>query len=268
MPNSSFLPEDYLERKAQQRTNIFSLVMFVLVMGAVIAAFLVTNRQRTAVKALQSQVNSRFETAAKRLEQLDELQQRKEQMVQKARVTSSLLERVPRTLIFSELINNMPNNVSLLEADLETKVVQKQARALTSLEKARDEKKAKAAKKANPLPEVKETAVTMSLIGVAPTDVQVAQFMAALSRSPLFADLNLAYSQEERVGDETMRRFRVEMGINQAIDLQKLQPAMVRRPGSRDPMGKTIVIDTAGKLSKPAPALPVSDPGAKPAAPR
>jgi hypothetical protein len=245
MPNSSFLPEDYLERKAQQRTNIFSLVMFVLVMGAVIAAFLVTNRQRTAVKALQAQVNSRFETAAKRLEQLDELQQRKEQMVQKARVTSSLLE-----------------------ADLETKVVQKQARALTSLEKARDEKKAKAAKKANPLPEVKETAVTMSLIGVAPTDVQVAQFMAALSRSPLFADLNLAYSQEERVGDETMRRFRVEMGINQAIDLQKLQPAMVRRPGSRDPMGKTIVIDTAGKLSKPAPALPVSDPGAKPAAPR
>ncbi len=258
MANSSFLPEDYLERKAQQRTNIFSLTMFVLVMGAVVAAYYVTNRQRTEVQSLQAQVNSRFETAAKRLEQLDQLRQRKEEMIQKARVTSSLLERVPRTLIFSELINNMPSNVSLIEASFETKVVRVDAQPATSMEKAREEKKAEAAKKAHPQPEVKQTEVTLSLIGVAPTDVQVAQFMSALGRSPLFIDLNLAYSEEVKIEDETMRKFRVELKINQGIDLQKIQPMMVKRDAKhRDPLGDTIVVDESGKLAKPTPTLPL-----------
>ena len=45
MSNTSFLPEDYLDQKADRRTNVVSLTLFGIVMVAVFAAFLFTNQQ-------------------------------------------------------------------------------------------------------------------------------------------------------------------------------------------------------------------------------
>ena len=123
MAKSSFLPDDYVEKRKQHRTNVVNLTLFVVVMAAILGAFFVTDRQRTEVRSLQRDVNAQFEEAAKRLEQLDQLQVQKKQMVRKARVTGVLLERVPRSLILSELVNSMPSTVSLEELDLTTKVI-------------------------------------------------------------------------------------------------------------------------------------------------
>ena len=41
MSTTSFLPEDYLDQKAERRTNMISLALFAIVMVSVFAAFLV-----------------------------------------------------------------------------------------------------------------------------------------------------------------------------------------------------------------------------------
>lgn len=266
MANASFLPEDYLEKRIQRRTNIISLLLFAVVMAGVVGAYAVTDRQRVEVGVLQKQVNNRFEEAAKRLEQLDQLQHKKEQMIQKARVTAVLLERVPRTMILSELINNMPSTISLLELGLDSHVVQTPMRAANAMDKARQEKKARKAeeKSGQPEPEIKECEVTLAVQGVAPTDVQVAQYMTALGRSLLFTDLNLAYSEEVSIDDQVMRRFRIEMKINQDVDLQKVEPTMVRREIKANPMGDSVQVDSHGKLVVPT-ASPSKSPKIRPA---
>ena len=41
MPQSSFLPEDYVTERAERRSSLISVVLFVVVMFGVVAAFFV-----------------------------------------------------------------------------------------------------------------------------------------------------------------------------------------------------------------------------------
>ena len=84
----SFLPEDYLEKKLQRRTNFICFGLFCIVITAVVAAYVVTDKQRADVQADLERVNTEFADAAKRLDQLDQLQQRKARMIRKAKVTA------------------------------------------------------------------------------------------------------------------------------------------------------------------------------------
>jgi hypothetical protein len=263
MSNTSFLPEDYIEKRSQRRTNLLCVSLFVVVMAGIVSAYFVQDRQWNDVSRLQARINARFEEAAKRIEQLDELQARKEQMVQKARVTSALIEPVPRTLILSELINNMPATLSLLEFNLDTRVVPQRVTATTALDKAKQEAKARKADSllggagggAPAEPEVPPTEVSVQVVGVAPTDVQVAQFMTALGRCALFSDLSLAFSEEVVIDEHTMRKFRVEMKVNQDLDVQQVEPTRVERL-AQNPMANTIQIDAQGKLVTPSEPKP------------
>ena len=261
MAKTSFLPEDYVEKKTQRRTNIISLTLFVVVMTSIIGAFFVTDRQRAEVYELQRQVNVQFEEAAKRLEQLDQLQKRKEEMLRKASVTAVLIERVPRSLILAELINQMPSTLSLLDLDLKTKVVQGYVTAATAMDLAKQ--RSKNGKTDSPQPQVQKTNVSMRLVGVAPTDVQVAQFMTSLSRSPMFNDVNLAFSEEVNLSDERlMRKFRIDLRLNQDVDIQEMDPTRTQRGLKQNPMRSTVQIDASGRLvipSQKAEIVPAGD---------
>jgi len=247
MANMSFLPEDYLEKRIQRRTNIISLGLFLVVMAAVVGAFFVTDRQRSEIRAQQAQVNKQFEDAAAWLEQRDKLEERKAQIMHKARITSSLRERVHRSVVLAELINNMPGSVALLGLTLDTRVV-KTAKPLGTT--ALDDAKRAAAGAGAPDADVQQTDVEIELEGVAPTDVQVAQFMTALSRSKLFTELNLAFSEEITVDDQKMRKFKVELKVNPEVDMQSFEPLMVKRDLERNPMDDAIVaVGPNGKLT-------------------
>ena len=250
----SFLPEDYLEKRLQRRTNVISLTLFVVVMGFVTGAFFVTNRQRSEVLALQEQVDSQYVDAARRLEQLDELQRRKQEMIRKAKTTSTLLERVPRTIVLAELINNMPPTLSLLELDLESKTIQTRRPQLRT---AMDKAKARASKQEDAeAPPQRITEVSLKVVGVAPTDVQVAQFMASLGRARLFEQVNLAFSEEIKIGKNLMRKFSIDMQLNQAIDTTNFEPTMVQRELKLNPMSDRLQITPQGEIrAGPKPAV-------------
>ena len=262
MADMSFLPEDYLERRNQRRTNVISLTLFVVVMSGVIGAFLVTDKKRIEVRAQKQQIDADFAEAAKRLQQLDELQERKKQMMRKAKVTAVLLERVPRSLILAELINNMPTTLSLLDLELETKALKGQrSRATTAMDRARSKQNMAG----GDLPAIEATDVSLEMTGVAPTDVQVAQFMTSLGQADLFRDINLVYSEEMNVNDRAMRKFSIEMRLNFEINVHDVEPVWVPRALKQNPMANTIHIDSDGNMilpPEPAPqrrVLPVGD---------
>ena len=61
--------------------------------------------------------------------------------------------------------------------------------------------------------------VTMKLTGVATTDVQVAQFITKLNASDLLQEVNLVVSDEFKLGNDTMRKFQIEMTLNPAAQV-------------------------------------------------
>jgi len=233
----SFLPEDYVQRRIERRTNLICLTLFAVVLAGVIGAYAVTSRHRQEVKQHRQAINAAYTDAAKRLEQLDQLQQRKQQMLRKAQITSLLIEPVPRSFLLADLINRMPKTLSLLELDMNSQVIQpivsvSSKKTALANKKKKDEEK----KQENPVPVYR---VTLTLIGVAPTDVQVASYMSTLSRSPLMSDVNLIYSEEKQIADSLMRRFRIEATLSEKADVRSLDLDELNRELKKNPMENT-----------------------------
>lgn len=250
MSERSFLEPDYVEQRLQRRTNTISLTLFFLVMGAVVAAFFVTDRQRSEVKRLRDEVNLQSEEAAKRLEQLDQLQRRKQEMLRKAAVTGVLLERIPRSIVLAEMVNSMPATVGLTDFELTTKVVAG-PRPATALDKAKQQKQQKDKQQAVPdEPVLPPSEVEVKLVGMAPTDVEVAQFMTSLGQCKLFKDVNLAFSEESEFDSRTVRRFRVELGLRGDVDMTQYEPNRVSRL-PQNPMGDKFQISSQGQMVAP-----------------
>src|SRR5690606_26976189 len=88
--------------------------------------------------------------------------------------------------------------------------------------------------------EIKPTEIIFKLVGLAPTDVQVAQFMTSLGASPLFKDVTLIFSEQITVERQEMRRFRVDLKLNQDVDMRSLSPKRVRRGLMHNPMANTV----------------------------
>ncbi len=254
MPDKmSFMPDDYLEDKVARRTNIICITLFIIVMAAVVAGFYITDQQRTEVSRELNEVNSQFKDKAEQLDQIEKLQNQKEQMIRKARVTAVLVERIPRSMIMAELINHMPATLSLLEFELDTKKVRNAPRPRTALEREKLNVQNRQDQEQYPeIVDVQPTEVSIIMVGVAPTDVEVSEFMAALSAHPLFYDVNLQFSEQVSMEDQEMRKFRVELMVDQEADIEAIKPTMVRRGLKQNPMSDKIQIDSSGRMVAPS----------------
>ena len=123
MPSKSFLPDDYVEERLDLRANIMSGVLFVIVMLGVIGAFFVTNQKWQTIRTAQAEVAQKYEEAGRQIYELTELEEQKKSMLSKAEMASSLVERVPRSILLAEVINRMPDQLSILEFDLTSEKV-------------------------------------------------------------------------------------------------------------------------------------------------
>ena len=231
-PNQlSFLPDDYLERKARRRTNAICAVLFCIVMGAIGSAFWVSEKSMREIDAQYLQVQQQYTEAAKRIEQVQQMQEKQRTMAHQAELTASLLEKVPRSFVLAELTNDMPTGLSLLDFQLNAQVRSGPAPVAKNTNSAFAARQAElggggggAAPTAtiNALASAQPRAydVTMRATGVAQTDVQVSQFITKLNQSKLLQDVNLLFTEEliqtEKDGTrgEKLRKFQLEMSLN------------------------------------------------------
>ena len=216
-PNQlSFLPDDYLERKAQRRTNVICATLFLVVMGAITAAFTLSERTTGALVARHEEVDRQYADAAKKLETVQQMQDKQRRMAHQAEVTASLLERVPRSYLLAEFTNSLPAGVSLIDLMMEShlKAPQAPAVARTPFEQRKAELEAQNKPAAAAVPQAKSYDVILKLTGVARTDVQVAQFIAKLSQSKLLKDVNLVIIDQFTVDTDKVRKFQLEMMLN------------------------------------------------------
>ncbi len=223
----SFLPEDYLEMKAQRRTNAICASLFAVVICAIGAAFHITERSMKAVQAEYAEVMRRYSEAAKPIEQFRQMQDQQRKMESQAALSASLLEKVPRSFLLAEVTNALPPSVSLLDLGLEAKartvtVNANQYQTIYEQKKAEiDAAKQNAVTGAKP----KEYDVTLRLTGIADNDVEVAAFMTNLKKSELLTNVNLVVSDEFAPSskDNKLRKFQIEMTLSPTADVKQQQ---------------------------------------------
>lgn len=257
MATNSFLPEDYLAKRAEKRTNMICLALFAVVMAAVFGAFLVTNQQWTQVKSAQAMINTNYQDAGKQIQELSELEKQRDDMLNKAELAAALVERVPRSILLAELINRMPPQLGVLEFDLRSDRRQPQQQTVqrTGNQRISGANRAQTREQANETVnkvEAPQYNVTVAMVGVAPTDLEVSRYMAELNAYPLLRDVTLVYSEEKEIEGRRMRQFRISMSLANDADVRKVEPLAVSR--MRNPMVDDLMI------APPAPQVIAPDP--------
>jgi Tfp pilus assembly protein PilN len=223
-PNElSFLPDDYLDRKQRRRTNAICAVLFCVVIAAIGSAFWVTERSMRDIDQQAAMVDQQYNEAAKRIEQVQELQEKQRTMAHQAELTASLLEKVPRSRVLAAITNGLPPGISLLDFTLDAKII---TAAQVAPKTAFDIRKAEidGTKGLPGLATAQPRAYDVSLkaTGIAENDGQVSQFITKLNQTmldqtALLKDVNLVFTDEYKDGQKDgpkLRKFQIEMSLN------------------------------------------------------
>lgn len=222
-PNElSFLPDDYLEKKARRRANAVCGGLAVIVLGVIASTFMYTERAMREVQKRRQAVDTVYTEAARRIEQAHQMRAQQAQVVRRAELAATLLEKVPRSNVLAEFTNKMPAGVSLLDLALESR---ERAKPAPTGQSAFEQKRAALEGRviaAAPEPTLYD--VTIKLTGIATTDVQVAEFIRRLNGSALVRDVNLVISDTHEYQGAPLRRFQIEMMLNPDAEVRPAPP--------------------------------------------
>jgi len=207
MGTVDFLPEDYVAAKSRTRANLLCFGLFLVVMVGIGWAFVINQQRDAEVEALNEQVNDTILRENRKLQQMRKLSQEKRSMLEKARVTGMLLQRVPRSLVLAELTNAMPKDCSWLSWKLSS-VKAKEPRGRRPVSRLQARLMARRAAQQPP-----KMTVKLTIEGLSPTDLEVSKFMTAIKTCPLFDNVNLVSTEEHRQDKEILRKFRVQLEL-------------------------------------------------------
>jgi len=271
--DGTFLPKDYVRGKQDARINVMGLVLFGVVMLGVCGAFVVTNRQWRTVRAEQARISQLYEEESKKIEQLKALEAQREDLMDRAELTSALVETSPRSVLLGELTLRLPPEAALTEVELESKRLKSVGSNPTKNTKVSSIKPKKGSKdeKKKPRIEAPRFAQTLTIVGVASNNGAIADYLAALKDCELFASVEIEYIRQTRIDRVELRKFEMRGELRQDADVTELAaveetflmgaptPAMVR---GESPLPEDGPRDAAGETDGAEPAVVNVDPDA------
>jgi hypothetical protein len=243
----SFLPGDYVAKKAETRASLIGLSLFGVVMLGVVGAFFMSNRRWSNIRQERELINTHYSQEAQKIEQLKQLEAQRSQMMDKAGVVAALIEKVPRSILLAELTQRMPKDVTLLNLELKSKRLDKEKSASdsavgkaaaskvknlssttkTDAKKPDPKAKGKTDPKAKGKESVEEEApkivapkfeFTLTLGGVASGNNDIATYLGNLQSCPLFGSVELQYIKESMMNDLSLRKFEITAKLRPEAD--------------------------------------------------
>lgn len=229
--SSSFLPQDYVLGKQESRFVAITVALFLVVMVGVVGAFFITNKRWSTVRAQQRIIAAEYESESAKLEQLKTLEEQRTEMMDKANITTALLERAPRSVLLAELVTNLPDDATLVTIELISKRIRMApvAEASRAAGKAKTASRSRKSKNEEPQPKPRvlppKFEYELSIAGVAPTNNEIADYLRLLQGSPLLRDVELVLINETKLEDLELRRFEIEARLPDDADARKVDKA-------------------------------------------
>ncbi len=228
--SQGFLPAEYVEHKTEGRFYAIVVVLFLIVMLAVAGAFVVTNQRWSDVREQQRTISTQYEDEASKLDQLRDLEGQRQEMLEKAEVTTALLEPVPRSVLMAELVTNLPEGVTLLQVKMESKRVREElpppaAGAAKTKAKTKSLTGKEDSEPKKPKVQAPKFEYALTIVGASLENNFVADYLRGLKRSPLLANVELQYIAEERIDTGQYRKFEIVVEVRNDADARLVPDA-------------------------------------------
>ncbi len=228
MANINFVPDDYVQNTESSRTNLLYLVLFGVVMIALCGSFMTIKIRQRACGVKEKLVNTKMTKIQKAIKQFEELQTKRGEMMRTALTTSELIEPVPRSVLLASLTNNLPQGVSLLTLGLIQKDTPLSSQAAqTSKYQAKQAQKAGTGNSQASKERLLDTNIDIE--GMAPSDLQVAEYIKRLTISNLLDNVALVESKEHKIDNGTpYRRFKLTAMLKKEVHLTQEDVKKIR----------------------------------------
>ena len=205
MSEIDFLPERiHAQRQRRRRLVRQGYLLVLCVMGLVLLGYLREGAVSEA-RAELGLLESRSSNLQRQLALRAELESQQADLMIMQRIEGQLGSRVNALDILAELERLMPETMTLRSLDLDTMEVRPAAGAggrVSGSKPMEASAPARATKR-----------VRLVLTGVAPGDVDVANFIAQLSASALFEDVNMGYSRGLVYREHLAREFQASCDV-------------------------------------------------------
>jgi Tfp pilus assembly protein PilN len=202
MRELEFLPAWYPQTRRRKRQVLLQAWVTVCSVIALATWLLLAQRNVHAADAKLADLDVRLEQTNKELAKLDELLNKQKLWRQEEDVVSRLGLHVETTRMFNAIEAALPQEMAILELSLD---VDEQLVPVATLADAQAVQQA-------------QTQISrrlkVSMLGVAPTDVDLANFLGQLSAVPFFENVAMTYAKDRAEGGHVMREFELTFAVN------------------------------------------------------
>ncbi len=214
----NLLPPNYRRQQSRRRIDAIYLLLFSVVMICVVAAGWTSRKSADNLRRINEDVTQAYRRAGESITEVQQLESRKKQVQEKARMAAELLERVPRSYLLATLTNALPDGANLIKISMKSS----QPKPAASKEKAKSKFRTVRRDKPDKDEPVKRPPMKVSLkiTGLAKTDEQVAEFIGAVRSSPLLRSVELVYSEEEEIDEEILRKFQITLELTPNAEVE------------------------------------------------
>jgi Tfp pilus assembly protein PilN len=241
MVNINFVPDDYIQKKDSNRSNWMYLFLCLTMVGALAGTFGIIKMRQNAVNRQSQMIQQKLAKAQEDIVMFEQLQIKRKEMMQTALTAVGLLETAPRSVIVASLTNTLPEGTSLLKVEISEKVSNKalairggtyaKASQNTPAATAASAKKgttatatSKAAQSTIQQAAQKQVSTLIQIEGIAPSDKQVADFIANLDSCALFNEVDLVYTKEfkqDKSENRSIRTFKLTTSLKKDAAVTK-----------------------------------------------
>lgn len=204
MTQINFLPESYFKERRRQR-RVMRETMLVAVVGALIIVWYLGTRTR--VVALEQLVSSRqqeIQSIQSQQSEMVKLDKERSVLLHQVQLERELSQPINHTAVVATLATLMPQSMALTDMSIQTPAPVPSGKGVK-----RDNPQSRASLQGN------VPVMRVSMVGLAPRDMEIADFMSRLTEHPLFMNVKMSFSRSVELMDKHVmaREFRVEMEI-------------------------------------------------------
>jgi Tfp pilus assembly protein PilN len=209
MLNIDFLPDRIRVQRARRRRLIRQGYLLAVCVGALAFLAYVRQGRLASAKAELDLLSERAQNARRQLRIRDDLEREEAKLALKKRIDDQLGSRVSVRDIVAEISRLLPRSTSLTRLDVEAMEVPvdvESARRAGRSGRARSAGRPRGGDSRYRM--VKR--VRLSITGLAPNDVDVANFIGQLAACPLFEEVHMGYAKTVEFRGREAREFQTK----------------------------------------------------------
>lgn len=211
MNSIDFLPEAYHQKRIERNIRHRRWVL-ILLTSLTLAGWGITRHQQSARRATEAhQLELQAQATKLTQSEMDKLRAQRKNLIYQSNIQQQLDQPISDTQVLALIGQLMPDGTDLSRVIIKTH--RPEPKPIEDEHEAKKKKKVRTKRETKQEIEAKRDYLSISVHGVAPDDVMVAEFIQILTDHDVFQNVKLHYSRADETEHASTRQFHISAEV-------------------------------------------------------